>query len=87
MPDDGTRTDAERIAIGLDPLQDERLYDLDDLWRVLERLGHDRSDTIPTTVWDYVDWTCPLDDCDSDWNSSILAYAGFPLTWTALTTA
>lgn len=66
MPDDETRTDAERIAIGLDPLQDERLYDLDDLWRVLERLGHERSNTIPTTVWDYTDWTCPLDDCDGE---------------------
>lgn len=63
MTSEDDTTDTERIAIGLDPLQDERLYDLDDLWRVLERLGHERSDTIPTTVWDYVDWACPLDDC------------------------
>jgi uncharacterized protein (DUF433 family)/predicted transcriptional regulator len=58
------RSDADRIALGLDPLQDEQLYDLDDLWRVLERLGHDSDDRIPTAVWDYVDWSCPLDDCD-----------------------
>jgi hypothetical protein len=57
-------SDADRIALGLDPLQGERLHDLDDLRRVLERLGHDPGDRIPTTVWDYVDWSCPLDDCD-----------------------
>jgi hypothetical protein len=40
-------SDAERIVIGLDPVQDEQLYDLDDLWRVFRRLGHDPSDNIP----------------------------------------
>lgn len=64
MTREDDRTDEERIALGLDPLQGERLYDLDDLRRVLERLGHDPGDRIPTTVWDYVDWPCPLDDCN-----------------------
>jgi uncharacterized protein (DUF433 family) len=64
MTREDDRSDAELIALGLDPLQGERLYDRDDLWRVLERLGHERGDRIPTTVWDYTDWECPRDDCD-----------------------
>ncbi|WP_435186422.1 DUF7342 family protein [Halobellus sp. EA9] len=57
-------SDADRIALGLAPLQGERLYDLGDLRRVLDRLGHDTDDDIPTTFWDYVEWPCPMDDCD-----------------------
>lgn len=61
---DDDRTDAERIEFGLNPLQGEQLHDHDDLWRILERLGHERGDSFPTTVWDYVDWSCPLNECD-----------------------
>lgn len=63
MTDDAL-TDAERIAIGCDPLREEQLHDLDDLWHVLRRLGHDPSDAIPRTVWEGVSWSCPVDDCD-----------------------
>jgi uncharacterized protein (DUF433 family) len=72
------RSDADRIALGLDPLQGERLYDLDDLWRVLERLGHEPGDRIPTTVWDYADWTCPLDDCDGGLELADTRVRGLP---------
>lgn len=64
MPDDDGLSDAERIAIGLDPLQGDHLYDRDDLWRILERLGCEQSDSLPTTVWDHVNWSCPVDECD-----------------------
>lgn len=64
MTADNNHSDAERIAVGLDPVQGEQLDDIDDVWRVLRRLGHKPGDSIPTTVWDFVDWSCPLDDCN-----------------------
>ncbi|MGQ4557322.1 DUF433 domain-containing protein [Halobellus sp. GM3] len=64
MTSDEAFTDAERIELGLNPLQDDRLSDTDDLWRMLARLGHESGDNIPTTVWDHAVWTCPQDDCD-----------------------
>ena len=52
---DDDPTDAERIELGLVPLRGEQLHDRDDFWRVLERLGHEGSNMLPTTVCDYVD--------------------------------
>ena len=64
MTRDEAISDAELIKLGLDPLQDERLSDTDDLWRILKRLGHERDEDVPTTVWDNATWTCPLDGCN-----------------------
>jgi uncharacterized protein (DUF433 family) len=60
---DSPTTDAERLAIGCDPLQGERLGDLDDLRRVIHRLGYE-GDDIPRTHWDHASWSCPQPDCD-----------------------
>lgn len=66
MAEENDPTDAERIALGLDPLQGEQLHDRGDLKRVLCRLGHDLDDgdPIPTDRWEAVSWTCPFDECD-----------------------
>lgn len=63
MRSEDDHSDADHIALGLDLLRGDRLLNLNDLCRVLEQLGREMGDRIATIVWDFVDWSCPLDDC------------------------